>query len=80
MNVMETEALKQHLMDNDNQYATLAREHGDYENRLSELAALPYPSAEEQFEEATLKKKKLFVKDQMEMILRRHREQAQSAG
>ena len=48
--------------------------------QLSELAALHYPSVEEQMEEATLKKKKLFLKDQMETILRRYKEHDQAAG
>ena len=43
----------------------LAREHHKYEERLSELSALSYPSDEEQLEEITLKKKKLALKDQM---------------
>lgn len=75
MSFSETEALKQHLLTNDSQFADLAREHGEYEKRLSELAALHYPSAEEQMEESTLKKKKLFLKDQMESILRRYKEE-----
>jgi hypothetical protein len=75
MNIPDTEALKQHLIDNDAQFATLAHEHREYEKRLSELAALHYPSAEEQMEEVTLKKKKLYIKDQMEAIIRRFREQ-----
>lgn len=80
MNVSDTEALKQHLLANDGQFAELAREHSQYDKRLSELAALHYPSAGEQMEESTLKKKKLYLKDQMETILRRFREQQQAAG
>ena len=76
MSLSETEALKQQLMVNDTRFAELAQTHGEYEKRLSELAALHYPSAEEQMEEATLKKKKLYLKDQMEMMLRRYKEQA----
>jgi hypothetical protein len=76
MSLSDTEALKQQLIANDSQYAELAQTHGQYEKRLSELAALHYPSAEEQMEEATLKKKKLYLKDQMETILRRYKEQA----
>ena len=76
MSLSETEALKQQLLANDSQFAELAQTHGQYEKRLSELAALPYPSAEEQMEEATLKKKKLYLKDQMEIMLRRYKEQA----
>ena len=80
MTYSETEALKQHLLTSDEQFAALANEHSEYEKRLSELAALHYPNAEEQMEESTLKKKKLFLKDQMEIILRRYKEQEQVAG
>jgi uncharacterized protein YdcH (DUF465 family) len=76
MSYSDTEALKQQLLTKDPHFAELAHQHGEYEKRLSELAALHYPSAEEQMEEATLKKKKLFIKDQMEEILRSHRHQA----
>lgn len=79
MDFSETEALKQHLLATDARFASLAEEHGRYERRLSELAALHYPSAEEQMEESTLKKKKLYLKDQMESILRRYK-QEQAAG
>ncbi|MFY9555757.1 MAG: DUF465 domain-containing protein [Blastocatellia bacterium] len=79
MSFSDTEALKQQLMANNAQFAELAHTHGEYEKRLSELAALHYPSAEEQMEEATLKKKKLFLKDQMETILRHFKEQQQVA-
>jgi hypothetical protein len=47
----------------------MAREHGRYEERLSELSALTYPSDEEQLEEVTLKKKKLALKDQMYSLM-----------
>ena len=79
MSVSDTEALKQQLMANDVQFAELAQTHGEYEKRLSELASLHYPSVEEQMEEATLKKKKLFLKDKMETILRRYKESQQVA-
>jgi uncharacterized protein len=80
MNFPDTDALKQHLLANDSHFSELAREHGEHEKRLSELAALHYPSVEEQIEESTLKKKKLLLKDQMETIVRRFREQQQAAG
>ncbi|MGA9769638.1 MAG: DUF465 domain-containing protein [Blastocatellia bacterium] len=79
MSLAETEALKQHLLANDTHFAELVSTHKEYEERLSQLAALHYPSAEEQMEEATLKKKKLFLKDEMEVILRSYKEQ-QAAG
>ncbi len=80
MTFSDTEALKETLLANDAQFAALANEHSEYEKRLGELAALHYPSAEEQLEESTLKKKKLYLKDQMEEILRHHAEQQQVAG
>jgi uncharacterized protein YdcH (DUF465 family) len=80
MNVAEIEALKEHLLASNAEYAALAEEHHKYEARLSELAELHYPSEDEQIEEATLKKKKLFLKDQMEGILRRYKEQGHVAG
>ena len=79
MNFSDTEALKEQLVASDNEFAELVREHSQYESRLSELAALHYPSAEEQMEEATLKKKKLYLKDQMEERMRRYAQQ-QAAG
>lgn len=78
MSFFDTEALKQQLLAKDSKYAELAQTHGEYEKRLTELAALHYPSADEQMEEATLKKKKLYLKDQMEVILRSYREQQQA--
>jgi uncharacterized protein YdcH (DUF465 family) len=80
MGFADTEALKQHLVMTDPHYADLVTIHQGYEKRLGELASLHYPSAEEQMEEATLKKKKLVLKDEMETILRRYREQQQAAG
>ncbi|HVF90899.1 MAG TPA: DUF465 domain-containing protein [Blastocatellia bacterium] len=80
MNIAETEALKQQLLTNDSHFAELAHEHGKYEQRLTELAAIHYPSVEEQVEESTLKKKKLYLKDQMETILRQYQQQQQAAG
>ena len=76
MEFSDTEALKQHLLANDATYRDLARQHGSYEDRLSQLSALHYPSAEEQMEESTLKKKKLYLKDQMETIMRQYKQQA----
>ena len=69
MGVTSTESLKEQLIMTDPEFRELAREHGKYEERLSQLSALNYPSDEEQLEEVTLKKKKLLIKDQMQSIL-----------
>lgn len=59
------------LLEEDDEYRDLAEQHRALENRLAELLGHPYPSGAEQVEEATLKKKKLHLKDRMEHILQR---------
>jgi uncharacterized protein YdcH (DUF465 family) len=61
-------ALKDYLFNHDSQYRELATEHRKYDERLSELTQLLHPNDDELMEEAVLKKKKLYLKDQMEMI------------
>ena len=69
MDIATTDSLlKEELINRDPEFRELAREHHKYEERLSELSALAYPSDEEQLEEVTLKKKKLALKDQMEQM------------
>lgn len=72
MEMTNTDGLKEQLMTSDPEFRELVREHGRYEERLSELTALSYPNDEEQLEEITLKKKKLAIKDQMQSILLQH--------
>lgn len=72
MELTNTDSLKEELIAADPAFRELAREHGKYEARLSELSALAYPNEEEQIEEVTLKKKKLAVKDQMYSIMMHH--------
>ncbi len=72
MEMTTPDSLKEQLMVSDPEFRELAREHGRYEERLSELSSLSYPNDEEQLEEVTLKKKKLAVKDQMHAIMLRH--------
>ncbi len=72
MDVTTADMLKEELINQDPAFRELAREHTRYEQRLSELSALAYPSDEEQLEEVTLKKKKLVLKDQMYSIMMQH--------
>ena len=53
----------------------LSDRHHQLEDRLHELTVKHYLSEPEQFEEVTLKKQKLQLKDRMEDILRRHRQE-----
>ncbi len=72
MDITTADKLREELMNRDPEFRELAREHTRYEERLSELTALAYPSDEEQLEEVTLKKKKLALKDQMYSLLMQH--------
>ena len=56
MSIATTDSLKEELINRDQEIRELAREHHKYEELLSELSALSYPSDEEQLEEITLKK------------------------
>ena len=79
MDISNTDSLKEQLIAIDPEFRELAREHGRYEERLSELSSLQYPSDEEQLEEITLKKKKLAVKDQMQAIMVRYQKAGSTA-
>jgi hypothetical protein len=79
METTNMDSLKEQLMTSDSEFRELAREHGRYEERLSELSALAYPSDEEQLEEITLKKKKLAIKDQMHSIMLQHQSEQGTA-
>jgi uncharacterized protein YdcH (DUF465 family) len=73
-----TEELKDYLLTSDNHFRDLVNEHRRYEERLNQLSSLSYPNDDELIEEKSLKKRKLFIKDQMEMILQQYRSRAGS--
>ncbi len=66
------EELRRRLLQSDEEYRQLASQHHDLDEKIHDLTARHYLSQPEQVEETTLKKKKLQLKDQMELILRRH--------
>jgi uncharacterized protein YdcH (DUF465 family) len=66
------EELKQRLLQTDEEFRQLATLHHDLDEKIHTLTRRNYLSEPEQVEESTLKKRKLQLKDQMEMILRRH--------
>lgn len=67
------EDLKYRLLETNPEYRELASKHHSLDDRLHELEAKLYLSGDEQFEEISLKKRKLHIKDRMESILREHR-------
>ena len=66
--------LRENLLQTDDEFRQLAAEHQDLDSRLSHLSSQIYRSNSEELEKATLKKRKLNIKDQMESLLRRQRE------
>ena len=67
------EAMKQQLLESNDEFRQLATQHHDLDERIHNLATRQYLTEPEQIEEVTLKKRKLQLKDQMESMLRHMR-------
>ena len=74
-----TNTLKDELIETDDEFGRLYREHQSYEGRLDELNQKSLLSPEDELEEKRLKRQKLWLKDRMELILRSHQAQQISA-
>jgi uncharacterized protein YdcH (DUF465 family) len=59
------------LLETDAEYQRLAEQHSKYETELRNISRSAYLSSEDLLEEIRLKKLKLHVKDEMEMIAAR---------
>ena len=66
----EIDAMKQQLLESNDEFRQLATQHHDLDERIHNLATRSNLSEPEQLEEVTLKKRKLQLKDQMESMLR----------
>ena len=66
-----THDIRQSLLENDMEFRCLAEEHSRCESQLEQLIKQPYMSSEDLTLEVTLKKIKLRLKDQMEMMITR---------
>jgi len=71
----QSQDLRALLLQTDEEFHRLAAKHHELESRLHELHSKHYLAEPEQFEEVTLKKRKLQLKDRMEDIMRRRRDQ-----
>ena len=74
MNV-QSQALKDELLRTDEEFNQLVAKHHELEDRLHQLTSKHYLSEPEQVEEVNLKKRKLQLKDRMEDILRKYRQE-----
>jgi uncharacterized protein YdcH (DUF465 family) len=72
MDMSTADPIRDELLKSNPTFRELVHQHQDYENRLSELQHLSYPSDDEQLEESTLKKKKLAIKDEIYAIMQQH--------
>ena len=63
------EATREQLMATNEQYQNLRKEHTQYAAELDKLTSKTFLSEEDKLEEIRLKKLKLRVKDQMEMLV-----------
>jgi uncharacterized protein len=73
----QSQDLKAQLIETDQEFHELAVKHHELEDRLQQLTSKHYLSDPEQVEETNLKKRKLQLKDRMEDIIRRRRDQDQ---
>jgi uncharacterized protein YdcH (DUF465 family) len=69
-----THDIRQALLAVDQEFRRLAEEHSRCECQLEELVKQSYWNVEDLTLEVSLKKMKLFLKDQMELIVARHRQ------
>ena len=65
MDMSTPDVVRDELIKTNSAFRDLVNQHQNYEERLSQLAHLTYPSDDEQIEETTLKKKKLLIKDEI---------------
>jgi len=75
MNAADAQEVKNFLLQSDQQFRQLAEQHHRLDDRLHQLIEKHYLSTTEQFEQVTLKKKKLALKDRMEIIVREYTRQ-----
>jgi uncharacterized protein YdcH (DUF465 family) len=66
---MDERATKEYLIKNNPHFRELVTEHRQFDQKLTELTEKPFLTTAEQIEQTVLKKKKLALKDQMQMLI-----------
>ncbi len=76
---MDEHVAKEYLRNNSEGFRELFDQHQVYETELTQFTHRPYLSAQEQFRQTELKKKKLALKDQMQLMINDYRSQLVSS-
>jgi len=61
------------LLEESDDFRALAEQHAEFESRLEELTTKHLPTEQERLEEIEIKKRKLYLKDQMAAMIRDYR-------
>lgn len=69
---LSTQDVRQSLLAHDPEFRRLAEEHSRCESQLEQILTQPYLNSEDLIQETCLKKQKLRLKDQMELIVARY--------
>lgn len=72
---ISTHDVRQALLASDPEFRRLAEEHSRCESQLEEIVKQSYMNSEVLLQEIALKKTKLRLKDQMELMIARHQRQ-----
>ncbi|MEJ5369457.1 MAG: YdcH family protein [Bryobacteraceae bacterium] len=73
MEKLTQEALKEYLMQHNEEFRALAEKHAEYKRMIEAIESKPHLTPEDELEEHRLKKLKLHVKDQMHQIMARYK-------
>ncbi len=73
---MDEKIVKEHLRETSEDFRDLFDQHQMYEAELKQCTRHPYLSAQDQVRETELKKRKLVLKDQMQLMIKDYCSQA----
>ena len=62
--------IRDHLLDQSEEFHSLAAQHSNCEVRLEELSSKQLPTQQERLEQVGIKKRKLWLKDRMAAMIR----------
>jgi uncharacterized protein YdcH (DUF465 family) len=72
---LSTHDVRQSLLAHDPEFRRLAEEHSRAESQLEQILKEPYRNSEDLIQETNLKKLKLRLKDQMELMVARRQQE-----